>query len=470
VIPVITPEEMGAIDAAAPESVEVLVARAGAHVSRAAVRLMGGCYGRRVVVVVGKGNNGADGRDAARRLSRLGCRVEVIEATDAPATLPAADLVIDAAYGTGFHGSYDAPDPRGAPVLAVDIPSGVDGLTGAVHGRVAPAVATVTFAALKPGLVLSPGREMAGEVRVADIGLDVASARAGVVTASDVTAVWPRRAPEAHKWHGALSVVAGSPGMTGAAHLVAAAAQRSGVGMVQVSTLSAEVEAATPIEAVGHHLSGESWADGVLDRLGRFGALVVGPGLGRNDSTIVEVARLIDEATVPMLIDADGLFAIGADRRGLDRLADRPAPTVLTPHTGEFERLFGGTFGADRTEAARHLAERSGSVVLLKGPVTVVADPGGRVRYINSGDQRLATAGTGDVLAGIIGAAIAGGADAFDAAAAGAWLHGAAAGRRQPIGLVATDVIEELPSLLSDVLLSDVLLSDVLVSDVGGWR
>ncbi len=181
---VVTPEQMGAIDAAAPEPVEVLIGRAGAAVARHAVAMLGGCYGRRVVVVAGKGNNGNDGRDAARRLELRGVRVRVIDAADAPARLPAADLVIDAAYGTGFHGSYEPPDPGGAPVLAVDIPSGVDGLTGAVAGGAVRADRTVTFAALKPGLLFHPGRALAGEVVVADIGLDVSPAGIRSATAS----------------------------------------------------------------------------------------------------------------------------------------------------------------------------------------------------------------------------------------------------------------------------------------------
>ena len=163
---------MGAIDAAAPEPVEVLIGRAGAAVARAVVDLLGGTYGRRVVVLAGKGNNGNDGRDAARRLRRRGMRVHVLDAADLPEVLPACDLVIDAAYGTGFRGEWTPPTAP-APVLAVDIPSGVDGLTGQMPGGALTAARTVTFAALKPGLLLRPGADRAGQVDVADIGLDV---------------------------------------------------------------------------------------------------------------------------------------------------------------------------------------------------------------------------------------------------------------------------------------------------------
>jgi len=164
VIPVVTPAEMKAVDEAAPDPVDVLVERAGAAVARAAARLLGGTYGRRVVVVAGKGNNGADGRAAAGRLRRRGVAVEVTDATGAPDQLPDADLVIDAAYGTGFHGAYAAPDPGRAPVLAVDIPSGVDGLTGEAGDGAVVARSTVNFAAHKPGLLLGPARERAGSV------------------------------------------------------------------------------------------------------------------------------------------------------------------------------------------------------------------------------------------------------------------------------------------------------------------
>ena len=229
-IPIFTPEEMAAVDAAAPEPVSVLIERAGAAVARSALELLGGGYGRRVVVLAGKGNNGADGRVAARHLERRGVRVLLVDALDAPSVLPSCDLVIDAAYGTGFHGEHHPPDPGGAPVLAVDIPSGVAGLTGEVGGRALAAVRTVTFAALKPGLVLEPGRSLAGDIELVDIGLDVRSARMGLVERDDVAAWLPHRPVESHKWKTAVLVVAGSPGMTGAAHLAARAAQRAGAG------------------------------------------------------------------------------------------------------------------------------------------------------------------------------------------------------------------------------------------------
>jgi len=437
-IPIVTPEEMRALDAAAPEPVETLVARAGGAVARAAVDLLGGTYGRRVVVVAGKGNNGADGREAARRLRRLGVRVTVVSAAD-PGTVPSGDLVIDAAYGTGFRGSWSIPDLGDVPVLAVDIPSGVDGLTGEA-GEALAARRTVTFAALKPGLILGRGRELAGEVTVADIGLDASvSAHAFLVTDADVAGWLPERSPEAHKWQTAVCVVAGSPGMTGAASLAAGGAQRAGAGYVRLSTPGGTAGEGAPVEVVHTSLPAAGWADDVLADLDRFHAVVVGPGLGRDATAAAEVRRLVGAARIPMVVDGDGLAALGKRLEGLS------PGIVLTPHDGEYARLTGQRPGPDRLDAARRLAAATGATVLLKGSTTVVARPGGEALVTTTGSPRLATAGTGDVLSGVIAALAAGGLDPALAAAAGAHLHGRAAGLGWPRGLVAGDLVDLLP-------------------------
>jgi NAD(P)H-hydrate epimerase len=448
-IPVVTPEEMAAIDAAAAEPVEVLIERAGAAVARAAVDLLGGSYGKRIVVVAGKGNNGADGRAAATRLRRRGARVDVLDAASAPERLPPCDLVVDAAYGTGFHGEHHASDPGGAPVLAVDIPSGVSGLTGEVGGWALQAVRTVTFAALKPGLLLEPGRGLAGEVVVADIGLDTSSASAGVVERADVASYLPSRAVDSHKWRAALIVVAGSPGMTGASRLVASAAQRAGAGMVRVGSPGVDDDRARPTEAVGVALPSRGWADTVLEAIGREHAIVIGPGLGTGDATQKGVRKVLAHTDLPAVVDGDGLTALGAD--AAEVLRDRAAATVLTPHDGEYERLAGHPPPADRFAAARELAAATGAVVLLKGSVTVIAAPDGTVEVVTAGDSRLATAGTGDVLSGIIGALLAQGVVPLEAAAAGAWLHGRAAAHGPERGLVAGDLLDLLPRAFAEV-------------------
>jgi hydroxyethylthiazole kinase-like uncharacterized protein yjeF len=450
-LPVLTPDEMAAVDATAPEPVEVLIGRAGAALAREALALLGGVYGRRVVVVAGKGNNGNDGREAARRLERRGVRVQVIAAPDTPPELPACDLVIDAAYGTGFRGEYAAPDPAGAPVLAVDIPSGVDGLTGQAGGRPVAATSTVTFAALKPGLLFHPGRGLAGEVTVADIGLDVSGARVGVVDAADVAGWVPARPPDAHKWRAAVMVAAGSPGMTGAAHLAARAAYRAGAGMVRVATPGVEFDPALPTEAVGIGAPAAGWDGVVIDELGRMGSLVLGPGLGRGAPAVAAIHHLVGSAPVPLVVDGDGLWALGTHVSEVIARRHPGAATVLTPHDGEFARLTGAPPGPDRIAAARGLAEAVGAIVLLKGPATTVAHPDGRVRLNVAEDARLATAGTGDVLSGVIGALLAQGVDALDAAAAGAWLHARAAREGPPRGLIASDVVEGLPAALAAV-------------------
>ena len=300
-IPVLTPDEMAAVDAAAPEPVEVLIERAGAAVAREALDLLEGAYGRRVVVVAGKGNNGNDGRAAAVRLRRRGVRLGVVDAADAPRRLPPCDLVVDAAYGTGFRGSWKGPDVGATPVLAVDIPSGVDGLTGAVGDGVLEAERTVTFAALKPGLLLPPGAASAGEVEVVDIGLDVSRARAHLVERADVAAWLPPRQRDTHKWRAAVRVIAGSPGMLGAAHLAASAAQRAGAGMVRLSSPGVDHDPLIPTEVVGESLPASGWTSLVLDELDRFGALVVGPGLGRADATAM-AAVSYTHLTLPTIL------------------------------------------------------------------------------------------------------------------------------------------------------------------------
>jgi NAD(P)H-hydrate repair Nnr-like enzyme with NAD(P)H-hydrate epimerase domain len=275
--PVLTPEEMRAVDRAAPEPEEVLVQRAGAAVAREARSMLGGTYGRRVVVVAGKGNNGADGRVAAEILRRQGVRVQVVDAGDQPDRLPRSDLVIDAAYGTGFRGEYAAPDPAGAPVLAVDIPSGIDGLTGEAGDGAVRATATITFAALKTGLLLGDGFEHAGHLRVADIGLDVSRSTIGLVDASDVGGWLPAPPRESHKWKSAIWMVAGSPGMTGAADMAARAAMRAGAGTVRLGVPGHPPAPRFP-EVIGRVLPKEDWDTDVIEGdLDRMKAVVMGP-------------------------------------------------------------------------------------------------------------------------------------------------------------------------------------------------
>ncbi|HWE71021.1 MAG TPA: NAD(P)H-hydrate dehydratase [Acidimicrobiales bacterium] len=446
--PVLTVSEMQAVDREAQAStpLAVLVERAGRAVAAAALEMLGGGYGRRVMVVAGKGNNGADGRVAAATLSRRGARVTVVD-PGVGETGGEWDLVIDAAYGTGFRGEYQAPAiGPGIPVLAVDIPSGVLGDSGEASGHPMRAERTVTFAALKPGLLQGDGVELAGRVTVADIGLRVGDPGLRLMEDADVAALVPPRRRNDHKWSSAVLIVAGSPGMTGAAGLCARAAMRTGAGMVRLGVPGGDVADTPASEAVSVALPGHGWSEVALEASRRCSAIVVGPGLGRQPETGEEVRRLVREAGVPVVVDADGLFALGL----LDAAhpVDHRSPVVLTPHDGEYQRLLGSPPGADRFEAARRLARAVGSVALVKGSTTAVAEPSGRARVSMSGSPRLATAGTGDVLSGVIGALLARGLAPLEAAALGAHLHGRAAGLGPEQGLIAGD----LPPLVSRVL------------------
>lgn len=452
-LPIVTPDEMRAIDAAAPEPVEVLVERAGWAVARAAMRMLGGTYGRRVHVVVGHGNNGADGRVAARVLAERGVAVQLHPVDAVPPVLSPADLVIDAAFGTGFHGTWQPPDTGDIPVLAVDIPSGVDARTGRADGPVLAADRTVTFAAWKPGLLFPPGSDLAGEVEVADIGLDPdpeeRPATVHLLTADDVAEWMSWRSSAAHKWGAAVRVIAGSATMQGAAALAVAGALRAGAGIVHVSSPGVADGGRLPLEAVIRPLPVTGWATEALRSFDRFHALVLGPGLGRNDDTAASTRHVAMHSPLPLVLDGDGLFALAWNADGAaSLLRRREAATIVTPHDGEFEMLTGTRPGVDRIAAARRLADDARCVVLLKGAATVVAHPDGRVIVVRSGDERLATAGTGDVLAGIIGAFVAMQIDPFEAAALGAWVHGAAGMRGPAVGLLASD----LPPLVAAVL------------------
>jgi NAD(P)H-hydrate epimerase len=465
---------MAEVDRRATEPVEVLIERAGFAVARAARRLLAGGYGRRVVVVAGRGNNGADGRAAARVLTRQGVAVVVVEATDARVderlAAAAPHLVIDAAYGTGLSRPYTPPAPGRAPVLAVDIPSGLSGLTGRPTGDAAVrATRTVTFAAYKPGLLLGEGPEHAGTVEVADIGLAPLvqpATSAWLVEDSDLIRDWPARRRQSHKWQSAVQIVAGSPDMHGAPWLVARGALRAGAGYARVGVPGAPPGGGLPPgEQVTYRLPARDWDQEVLAQgVDRVRALVVGPGLGAGAAgsagsagsadepgSASPVGRLLVAAPVPAVVDADGLRAFSSPSAAAEIVKGRAAPTVLTPHEGEYARLVGRPPAEDRIADVRLLAQQTGAVVLLKGSPTVVAGPDGRVLLVSAGSARLATAGTGDVLSGAIGAFLARGLPALEAAAYAAHCHGRAARLGPAEGLVASDLPDLMSRWLSEV-------------------
>jgi NAD(P)H-hydrate epimerase len=455
---VLTRDEMRAADAAALETVshETLVQRAGTAVAFAALRMLGGAYGRRVVVVVGKGSNGADGRVAAGVLARRGARVHMLEAEAAGAgiALPACDLVIDAAYGTGFRGRYDAPRvPAGAAVLAIDIPSGVDADTGEAPGDAVEAGRTVTFAALKPGLLQGDGPALSGTVEVVDIGIGFPTPQAALVEDADLGALVPARPRGVNKWTNAVGVAAGSAGMEGSAVLCSRGAMAAGSGMIRLGS-PGDPTAAWPTEAVRMHLPAQGWSGAFLEATAKCKSIVIGPGLGTGAAVAEEIRAVVAGAPVPLVIDADALTALGDTASARTLLDKRSAPSILTPHDGEYARVAGSAPAGDRLLAARQLADAVGAVVLLKGPLTAVARPGPGapgVLLADAGGPALATAGSGDVLSGLIGAFLARGVAAHEAAALAAHAHGRAASLGPAEGLVAGDLPALVAQFLSDL-------------------
>jgi hydroxyethylthiazole kinase-like uncharacterized protein yjeF len=452
--------------AATPEG--TLMQRAATGLATVCLRLLGRSYGVRVTALVGAGNNGGDALLAGAALAARGARVTAVllspdkahpaglaafrraggrVGTDG-ASLDRADLVLDGIVGIGGSGGLrpaaaglvDRAARGPGLMVAVDLPSGVDADTGAVEGDAFPAQHTVTFGAVKPGLVVGAGRGHAGTVHLVDIGLDLPRARAHQLTDADVAARLRPPSPDDDKYsQGVVGVVAGSATYPGAGVLCTGAALRTRPGLVRYAGTAADgVRAAWPEAIV---------TDGRPSDAGRVQAWVVGPGMGTDDDARSVLAEVL-ATDLPVLVDADGLTLAAQEPELVRR---RSAPTVLTPHDREFAR-FGTEVGGDRIGAARRLADDLGAVVLLKGDATVVAGPDGAAFVNATGTPWLATAGTGDVLSGIVGALLATGLPAAEAAAAGAHLHGRTgqiAAERGP--LISGDLVRRLPDAISRV-------------------
>jgi ADP-dependent NAD(P)H-hydrate dehydratase / NAD(P)H-hydrate epimerase len=497
-----TAEEMSRADAGAQElgiPGGVLMERAGAQMARLALERFAPT---RAVVVSGGGNNGGDGFVIARELHRSGTGVAVlatksgyegdpatnlealrnlgvrlIEERELDAELRAADLVVDALLGTGFSGEVREREAgiigemnsAEAAVLAVDVPSGVDGATGEVQGVAVSADLTVCAHAAKVGCVISPGREHSGEVVAVDIGIppeadvdpsllwtDAASLRGKI----------PRTAGPAHKYSaGALLVVAGSRGMTGAPVMVVHGAQRTGCGIVFLATSEGAAPAVdlALTEALVYGVSeddegymGSDALEEILGHAQRATALVMGPGTGTGDDGRRLVRGILREVEVPVLLDADAITNLA----GTEVVSERGNPTVVTPHAGELGRLLGSgakVVSARRLHSARMAAGENRCCVLLKGSDTLVVE-GEKVAVNSTGEVALATAGTGDVLSGVIGALLSRGMDTYEAARAGAWVHGRAAELwLEETGwpaesMVATDLLQYLPRAVGELL------------------
>lgn len=450
--PLYTAAEMRAVEErypGYPETVPELMERAGKAVADVILREFGDA--RRIAVVCGGGNNGGDGRVAGCYLEQAGREVLLVDANAGEIEAVESDLVVDALFGTGFNGKprddaaalIEHMNASGVPIVAVDVPSGVDASTGEVAGAAVDATCTVTFHREKVGLVVTPGAFLTGRIEVADIGLEPIEAEHARVTEAILRTV-PRRLPRDNKYSsGSVLVVGGSRGMTGAPALAARAAFRADAGYVAITAPeeSIPVLETLVLEAVKRPL------DEVFEAAERAGALAIGPGLGRSVERRALVRRLLEETDLPAVVDADALYELEP--------FSRSAPTVLTPHSGELARLLGvesAWVDAHRLQALERAVERFGCVVLLKGFGTLVGAPG-HGALVCEGYPALATAGTGDVLTGIVGAFLAKGMDARLAAAAAATAHTLAAREAgQQAGLVAGDVVEALPRVLSRAL------------------
>ncbi len=500
----VSAEEIRAIERIAIEEMGIpaatLMDRAGRAVADAAVVLAG--QDGRVVVVCGAGNNGGDGFVAARVLHKSGRGVLVVALGKPDRGTPEAismwkaaedagvpvsgiqalrdfpvrpgDLVVDAIFGTGLErpaeGNFAAAieiiatmREQGAKVLAVDLPSGLSTDTGRAIGPAVRADATVTFGFSKIGLELQPGADLAGDVTVVDIGIPPGAAEripasAEVLDEAGARALVPPRDREAHKGDaGRLLIVAGMAGRTGAANLALTGALRGGVGLVTLASrtdvigpaLSGRPEAmSTPLPGTG--ALARSDIPALQGAASSANAMVIGPGIPRGPETAPAIRGLLDRYPLPTVLDADAINAL-ADHPGLVAVMGRDAPIVLTPHPGEMARLVGGTIEdvqADRVAIARRKAQEWGAVVVLKGARTVVADPDGPAAIIPTGNPGMATGGTGDVLAGLLGALLAGGLRPREAARVAAWVHGRAgdiaAARFGERGMVAGDLAEAI--------------------------
>ncbi len=506
---IVTAAQMRLLDSVAVSKYGIpgilLMENAGLSVFLAAEDALEGLAGKRVIVMAGPGNNGGDGYVVARHMANAGALVaiagyadpakyrpdsranydiaramglQIIDQPLGPALetlLSEADLTVDALLGTGFSGGLRQPMPEVIEavnaysdfVVSVDIPSGVEADTGIVSSTAVLADLTVTFALPKVGLMVYPGAKYAGDLVVADISipvdeLDSTDCAAFVLDADAATARLPYRPIDAHKGtFGHVGIIAGSVGMTGAAVLSANGALAIGAGLVSVAApeslkdiLECKLtEAMTfPVRESGSRCFGLGSLDDVKEFLRGKDAVVLGPGLGRREETVQFVLELLPTLEVPVLLDADALYAISTDLSVLKRLK---VPAVITPHPGEMARLVGvdaAQIQSDRLKAASSFAAEHGVVVVLKGAGSIVAGPNGD-SYINtSGCDGMASGGVGDVLSGIIGGLLAQGVAGLDAAAAGVYMHGLAgefaARLRGHASMTASDVAQSVSEAL----------------------
>ncbi|MCX7841742.1 MAG: NAD(P)H-hydrate dehydratase [Clostridia bacterium] len=508
----VTPEQMKEIDRRAIEDIGIpgviLMENAALWVVEEINKMLGGLKGKRILIAAGKGNNGGDGFAAARHLHNSGADVKVfllaekqtikgdaainlavlfnmgIEVIEVLADAQlrqlkkqciSADLIVDTIFGTGFKGevkgtikkAIEIINASGKAVLSVDMPSGADGYNGKVCGSCIKADMTVSFVLPKLGQVVHPACEYAGKLKVADIGipkkvLEGMNIKNTLIDREQVSRLMPSRFSESNKGdYGKILIISGSTGMTGAGCLAASAALRTGAGLVYLgvpSKLSSIYDAAllesvtVPLEDEGKGCLSKDSIRKILDMLGRVNVAALGPGLSVSDDIEGIVAAVIENSEIPLILDADALNAVSRDISMLGRLKSE---AVITPHPGEMSRLMGISTQEvqnNRIDAALEFAMKWNVNVVLKGSRTVVALPDGSFHINPTGNPGMATAGTGDVLAGIISSLAGQGLKPSDAAIAGVYIHGmagdVAAAKKGEHGMIASDVVNEIPAIV----------------------
>lgn len=509
---VATSQEMRDIDKYAIEKLGipgvVLMENAGLKVFAYVKKMLGKVENKTIKIFCGKGNNGGDGYVAARHLLNHGANVEVYllgekksvsgdaeinlnillnmgigvkeiltenDVIEINNDIKQCDLIIDAIFGTGIRGEIQGParslinniNHSGKPVLSIDIPSGIQGDTGKICGVCVKASATVSFALPKLGLLLYPGAEFVGKLIIADIGIpqkavDSVVITSEVITEKNVKPLFPKRSPDTHKGnYGRVLILAGSAGFTGAAALTAMGALRSGAGLVTLGIPESlnpimEVkltEAMTmPLPETPVHTLSLNALPVIIERINEFDAIAVGPGLSNNKEIYTIVKGVIKNCKKPIVIDADGLNVLAG---AAEVLKNAKSPIIITPHPGEMARLMNTTTSeiqGNRIEIAKKAASELKSIVILKGARSLIAHPDGRLAVNLTGNPGMATGGSGDVLTGILAGLLAQGLSPYDAAVAGVYLHGLAgdfaAKKHSQRGLVAGDILSELPGVL----------------------
>ncbi|MBI4744364.1 MAG: NAD(P)H-hydrate dehydratase [Actinobacteria bacterium] len=511
---VVTSKEMEQIELASVSQLGIsiydLMEKAGKAVADAVIQKFTDVKNKQIVIVSGKGNNGGDGFVAGRILAKSKAKVnffllssqdelkgEAALAFNSLGDLSSkcqvltpenfesfknkvsqADIIIDAIFGFGFKGAVkdfiadviDVTNDSNAFLVSVDIPSGVEADSGHIHSVCVRADETITFGLSKIGLLLYPGAEHTGKLTVADIGfppeaISSVDIKAEVIEGKDIKRILPERPPDIHKKKcGQVLVIAGSIGMTGAAVLTAESALRSGAGIVMLGvpkSLNSIFEQkltevmTIPLDETFNHALGIEAFDQIVELSGSFDVVVIGPGLSLDPSTVLLVRRLIKEINLPIVLDADGLNAMVGEEK---KFAKRLAPTIITPHPGELSRLLKTTsdeIQQDRITFVKQAAKEWNVVVVLKGAHTIIGSPDGEIKINITGNSGMATAGTGDVLTGLIGGFLAQKLSPLNASVLGTYLHGLAGDigveKTTEYCLVASDLIKYLPKAIKAV-------------------